>query len=807
MINNWLKIFLYQIKNNKFFTALNVLGLAMGIAGLIFAILYWNDEHSYNAWNPDKERIFYSVADLGENKVWGASAAPVGSYMASIPEVTEYCYMNAWYTSAVMQYKGKKEIIEKVTDAQKNFFSFFPFEFTMGNPATALQEGTVVLSEKTAKRLFGNDNPMGEVIQSGDKSFTVKGVYKLNGKSSFEPDLVTCEINPKLKEKESRWGSFSFAMLVKLKDPAKAATVQDKIEGLYYDYGTKRSAVESGISTKEYVDRYGKTKIYLESLKDLRLHSRVSDVPEGRGNYQFLLIMLGLSLLILLLSIVNYINLATANAIKRAKEVGVRKILGASKANIVKQFVFETVLTTLFSMLLAMVIVEISLPYYNMFLGKELVIKGSQFHIQLVAVFIVIVALSGIMPAIYVSKFESVNVLKGNFSRSKKGIWLRNGMLVFQFSIASFFIVGSYIVNEQVNYLGSKDLGFKGDQIIDINYRNPYDFTVDNFDKILARKYVSVKERLLAIKGVEQVSGGTFRIGGGSSQQTTFTFGGKEVSLQYMIVDFDLLDLMKIKIAKGRDLSPNFASDTINSVLLNETAVKMFNQKDPVGKYVTYWDDKKFKIIGIVKDFHLNNPQDPIPPMIFSHYKTMNWMIQNTNNIYVKVNPKYMQSAIAEMEELWRTVDPDYPFSYDFVDKNFARSYQNFVRQRNLFSLLNIAVIMIALFGLFALASYSIQRRMKEIAIRKTLGADTSVLLKELSKQYIIFCVVGFLIALFPVYILLDKWLDNFSYRINISALPFIIGFVILMALTLIVVLGRAYRATRVNVLKYLKYE
>lgn len=807
MLNNWLKIYLYQIKNNKFFTALNVLGLSLGIAGLVFSILYWNDEHAYNSWNPDKDKIFYSVADLGEDKVWGASAAPVGFHLASIPEVAEYCYMNAWYNSEVLDYKGKKEIISKVTDAQKNFFSFFPFEFIHGNPKTALDESSVVISEATAKRLFGNKNPMGEQVRWGEKMLAVKGIYKLTGKSSFMPDIVINAIDAKLKESETRWGSFSYAMLVKLKSPDNAATVEDKIDHLYFDNNTKVNAKQGGISPEAYIKRYGETKVYLEPLTDLRLHSRVGDVPEGRGSYQFLLIMLGLSLLILLISIVNYVNLATANAIKRAKEVGVRKIMGATKGNIIRQFVFETVLTTVFSILLAMVIVEISLPYYNQFLGKELVIKSSQFYMQLVAVFIIIVALSGIVPAVYVSKFESVNVLKGNFSRSKKGIWLRNAMLVFQFGIASFFIIGSYIVNQQVNYLSSKDLGFKGEQVIDINYRNPYDFRKDNFDKIVAQKYASVKEKLLAIKGVKQVAGGTFKIGGGSSHQTTFTYNNTEVSLQYMIADFGLLDILSMKMAQGRDLSPQFASDTINSILVNETAMKMFNEKHILGKSITYWDDKKFKVVGVVKDFNLNNPQDAIPPMIFSHYKTMDWMIHNTNDLYVTVEPEHMESALAQMEELWHSVDPDYPFSYDFVDKNFARSYKGFVHQRNLFSLLNLVVIVIALFGLFALSSYSIQRRMKEIAIRKTLGAETGVLLKELSKQYVVFCIIGFLIAFVPAWMLLDKWLENFSYRIAISVVPFLVSFMVLMALTLTVVLSRAYYATRVNVLAYLKYE
>jgi len=265
--------------------------------------------------------------------------------------------------------------------------------------------------------------------------------------------------------------------------------------------------------------------------------------------------------------------------------------------------------------------------------------------------------------------------------------------------------------------------------------------------------------------------------------------------------------MMKIKIVKGRYLSPKFAQDTVASMLINETALKLLNEKNPIGKKL-HWNGQNAIIVGIVKDFNIGNPGDPIPPMSFFHFKTVPWFSGILNNIYITADPKTMQQAIADIENLWtKKVDTEYPFLYDFVDKEYKKSYSNYVKQKNLFSLLNIIVITIALFGLFALASYSIERRMKEIAIRKTLGAETNVLLKELCKQYVIFSIIGFLIALFPVYYLLNKWLENFAYRITISVYPFIIGFTALLALTLLVVLTRAYQATKIDVLKYLKYE
>ncbi|MCY1483434.1 Macrolide export ATP-binding/permease protein MacB [compost metagenome] len=809
MLKNWLKIFFYQIKDNKVFTTLNVLGLSMGIAGLIFAILYWNDEHSYNDWNPDKERIFLSISDLGEDMMWSTNVAGYEPYLKNYDELESYCYFDNEYTEDIVRYKNKKEIL-KITDAQKNFFEFFPFDFIKGSAKNALPDkGSIVLSEETAHKLFGNEDPIGKEVACSDKKFVVRGVYQIQGRSSMAPDVVISTIDSRLEGDRTQWGNFNYALMLKLKDPEQAKPVQLKLERLLYENRDLKWAKQEGLSPEEWRKKNGDhgSKIILEPLTKARLHSVVENYAEGRGNYQFLLIMMGLSLLILTLSIVNYVNLATANAIKRAKEVGVRKIVGASRSNIVKQFIFETILTAGFSILISLVIVELSLPYYNEFLGKDLLIHSGQFYLQILLIFGLVVVLAGIFPALYVSNFETLKVLKGNFGRSKNGIWLRNGMLILQFAIASFFIVGSYIVYQQVSYMNSKDLGFQGDQVVQVSYRNPYDYREKGYLENIVRRYETIRQELLKIKGVQQVSIGSFDFGSGAQASSGFDYKGIGVQGKNMAIDFGMLDMMKIKIAEGRDLSASFSSDTVNSIILNETAIRLMKEKDPLGKEIN-WNDKKLKIVGVAKDFHISGPQDEIPPMTIFHYKTINWMIQNANKVFVKIEAQHMESALKEIESFWiKKVDTEYPFKYDFVNKSYARSYQAYVNQRNLFSLLNIVVILIALSGLFALASYSIQRRMKEIAIRKTLGAETKILLKELSKQYVLFCIIGFLIALFPVYFLLNKWLENFAYRIDISVVPFIIGFIALLCLMLLVVLSRAYQATRVNVLKYLKYE
>jgi putative ABC transport system permease protein len=810
MLKNWINIFLYHIKNNKFFTALNVLGLSIGIAGLIFAILYWNDEQSYNEWNPNKDKVFQSISKISPTDFWASNVAPLNDYFTKdFKEVESHCYFDNWYYEEIIQYKNKKSIF-KITDAQSTFFEMFPFDFIKGSAKSALKDNTcIAISQETATILFGSEEPIGKIVTYSGRKLVVRGVYTIPGKSSMQPQAVTNLIGDRINEEKESWGNFNFGLLLKLKKPDDKDKVVAKIENLMYQNRVVKQAKVEGVSVEEWLKKNGgnSVKMVLEPLKSARLHSIAEGYAEGRGNYQFLMIMVGLSFLILILSIVNYINLATANAIRRAKEVGVRKIVGASKANIIKQFIFETILITSFSILLSLVIVELALPYYNEFLDKKLIIFGNQFYLQILLIFIITIVVAGIFPAVYVSNFETLKVLKGNFGRSKSGIWLRNGMLILQFAIASFFIIGSYIVYEQIKYISSKELGFRGEQVLSISYRNKYNFKEDDYKKKIYNRYNTIIQELSKIKGVEKVSTGAFSFGSGQGSTSGFSYNEIPIQARNMGVDFGMLEMMQIKLKEGRMLSEKFASDTITSMLVNETALKIMGEKNPIGKVVD-WNDKKLKIVGVVKDFNLFGPQEKVPPMVFFHFKVVDWMLQNANKIHVKINTENSEQTIADIEKFWvKKVDTEYPFSYDFVDKAYARTYENYVKQKNLFSLLNVIVILIALFGLFSLASFSIQRRMKEIAIRKTLGAETTVLLKELSKQYLVFCIIGFSIALFPVYYFLNLWLENFAFRIDIAVIPFVVGFLVLLILTLIVVLSRAYQATQVEVLKYLKYE
>ena len=809
MILNYIKTFVYHLKQNKLFSFLNVLGLSIGIAGVIFAILYWNNEHDYDSWNPDKENVYQVLNNIGIGDTWASSSVPFGeTCKATIPEIDEISFMNLYYEGGMLKYKTQKMIIRNVVISDNGFFSMYPFPIIKGEKTNILKDkNSVAISEEAALLIFNQEDPIGKSINYEGDFYTVKAVYKIIKPSSSQPDYVFSGIINEYDK--DQWGNYNYGLMVKIKDGVDKATVLKKMQNVHYVNRTLKDAKESGISVAEFVKENGETTVILDQLKTARLKgtksSQGENFPEGKGNLQLLLIMVGLSVLILLLSLVNYINLATASAIKRAKEVGVRKIVGATKSQIILQFILETAIIVSFSILFALAIVELSLPFYNNFLNKKLTMNGSEFYLQLLLIFGLVIVFAGIFPAIYIANFETLKVLKGNFSRSKSGIWIRNSMLVSQFAIASFFIIGALIVHSQVDYMMNKDLGFKGDQVMKIAlYRQ------DRKTKI--QKYETIKQELLKISGVKEVSTFEGTLGDGTNSTSGFTHNGIFVQASNGFIDFDFLKMMDIKIVEGRDLSPQFASDTVSNMLMNETCVKFLNIKNPINTIITSgWgnggeENIKFKIVGVVKDFNIKGFQSEIPPMVFAHIKALKF--KNFQYVYVKVNPENLTEVLPKLESYWKkNVNNEYPFDFEFIDKSFAKTYKEQVKQRDLFFILNLIVITIAIFGLFALASFSMERRLREIAIRKTLGAETNVLLKELSKQYVVFCLIGFAISIFPAYILLQKWLENFVYRIDIPVFPFVIAFIALLVLTLTIVLAKAYQVSKIDVLKYLKYE
>ncbi|NOJ75187.1 ABC transporter permease [Empedobacter stercoris] len=799
MLKNWLKIYFRNTIKNKGFTLLTILGLAIGISGVIFSTLYWKDETSYDQWNPNKDRVFELITNLKPDIQIPTTTGPMADLVKKKSDkIEETLFYQSGYSSEVFIINQKKELLNKIAITGNNFFDFFPFDFIKGSKEQFKNNrDAIAIEEQEALRFFGNESPINKQIKNlNGEILTIYGVYQLKTNSGFLPKYVISSPNQNIDD----WNNFTYALLIKLKNASDKANVEKEINKIYYENIVLRFAKARGVSVDEYLKSNGLTKGYLQVITDSRLNAEVTGLLEDRGNLTFLKINLGLSILILLLSIINYINLSTAQTIRRAKEVGIRKVFGASKQNIIWQFLFETSITTVFALMLALTLVEIALPSYNILINKNLSINLLEFLPYLILTFIIVILFAGIFPAIYVSNFKELNVLKGNFTRSKNGIWLRNSMLIFQFSIATFFIVAGGLVTQQVNYMSKKDLGFSGEQVVNVSLKR-YDLKEKRLDF-----YKAIKQDLLKIKGVKEVNISSFKFGNNAMNSSPIIFKDKSIQIQNVPIDYNFLQMMKIKLKNGRDFDQKQTSDSINNIILNETASRELGNIS-IGDQLE-WNEFKFNVIGIVNDFNIGSPENKIPPMMLINVNTVDWLQNNLNQVLLKIESENASETIAAIEKFWKTkVDNDYPFEYEFIDKQFARSYENYTKQEKMFKILNVIVITIALFGLFALSSYTIERKYKEIAIRKVLGAETSSLLTILSKQYVYFALIGFVLAIVPSYYFMQKWLENFAYRIDISIWIYAVAFCMLLSLTLIVVLIKAYAATRINSLNYLKYE
>jgi len=803
MLKNWFKIFVNLSVKNKVFTLLTVVGLAIGIAGLILSTLYYKNESSYDQWNNGKNEIYEVLSTLPNGETWGYSQASLAKNIKiKTNKLQHYCYYTPFYMSESVTVNGKNQYCEKILIAQTNFFDFFPFQFVKGSTEQFKKnKNSIALEEGEASRIFGNQNPINQIITLNKEKLLVTGVYRLSEPSSLMPKyVISIDVNG-LNEDDNAWGNYNYCLMLKLKNGSDVSEIERVGENILTTNKLAPEAKEKGESLEKYIKENGKFTIKLQSLNDVRLGKNTTGFIEGKGNRLYLQINIGLAALILVLSVINYINLSTAEAMRRAKEVGVRKVLGASKQNIICQFVFETAIITVFAMLLALCLTELTLPFYNNLINKTLSINLVDFWLYLLVIFVTVVLLAGFFPAVYIANFETLKVLKGNFSRSRNGIWIRNCMLVLQFGIATFFIVSGLIVTQQVNHLAAKDLGFKTDQILSFKYSR---YDVDSY-----KHYEAFKQDLLKIAGVVDVNVSTADLGYGSGSTSGFSLNNSKFSTQAhnIAFDFGYFKMFGMEIVEGRDLSTNIASDTIENVLLNERTVSDLGGKVPLGTEFK-WNGQTMKVVGIVKNFNLTSPQEKVKPMLFMHMKTVDWMQSNINNIQVKIKPENADRTIAALEAFWKAkINPNVPFEYEFVDKKFQQSYATYTKQQTMFKILNILVVVIALFGLFSLASFSMERRYKEIAIRKVLGAETPALLKILTKQYIYLALTGFAIAVVPSYILMQKWLENFAYRIDISVGPYLIAFIVLMVLTLLVVVAKAFAATRINLLRFLKYE
>ncbi|MPS73385.1 MAG: ABC transporter permease [Chryseobacterium sp.] len=804
MLNNWLKIAFINYKKNWLSTLINLFGLTIGLTGFMLILMHWNDEESYEKWNPKKDNIFaFQTYNKADNSYGNNISYPMAERAVKvIPEVKDYVLFNGSGMGFKMTTKTKTVYQQDGMSASESFFNFFPFKLVAGSYKNALKGDKVIaLSTKAAKNLFGKTNVAGESVKFDNKDYVVTAVYELpKGNSQINPEFVITPFE-QMKGDKDQWGNFNYGCFFMLKPGTDQEMLQQKFLKDIFEYRAKLSNEGAGVTVQKYLELYGPTGSLFTPLDKIKLHAKASWF--GVGDFKTMMILFTLSVLIVILSAINFINLKTAQASQRAKEIGVRKAIGSTRSKLVLQFLLETFLICFASYILALALTEILLPGFNKFYNKEIVMNDWNIYFYSFAMVLAVTLISGLIPATYLANFKAIETLKGNFARSKHGIWLRNGILTLQLIISSFFIIGGLIVNSQVKYMMDKDLGYNGKQILLINFS-------ENVEKPWL-KYERIKNEMKKIQGVDAVSYGEAVPGSGRFSNSNIDYMDKSIFAQHGSMDYNYLQFMGVKLKKGRWLNPNLASDTMTNVLVNEAFVKKFGWTDDQAlknEFRPGFDYKPYHIVGIVKDFNILNPRRAVEPIIFFHYRETEWKRYNVYNIQLKLKADDIDGTLKRIKAYWQNnVEPGYPFDYFFIDKKFAQSFEKYQKQQTLFTILNAMVLMVALLGLFALSSLMIEQKLKDVAIRKTLGASDGILIVGLTKQFLWITFIAVLISIPISYYLMNEWLKDFAYRIEMPVFPFVLSLILLLILTFAVVSIKAYQATKVNLVKYLKYE
>ncbi len=803
MIKIWLKIFYRNLKKNLLNTGVNILGLTLGLTGLLIVLLYFYDEKGYNQWNPNREDIYRLSIKSSKNGIWSVNTVGAYTYFnTDIPEVESTLLVSPFYESRLIKVGKQKTICGKVTYFQGDFFSFFPYSIRSGllNDFNT-KPNQIAISEKMSEQLFKGENPIGKHLIIEEKNWEISVVYKIQGHAHIEPQILI-----PYEDLDVNWGDYQNEVFCKVQPNTSIGVIKSKMDHIIIERFSKPIAKEMGLSLAEFNETYGIMEVVPEQLSTIRFHHIAkSGGPEGSGNYKLIMVLLSLSILLILISSVNFINLSTASASQRAKEIGVKKTLGLQKLNLIFQYVLEIGVQAVIAFMFSCILVELLLPLFNQFLDKNLSIYNPFVLGVLAAVTFGIAIIVGIVPALYLSNFKPSKVLKGNFSRSKGGVYLRHLMLSIQFLISGFFLIGVFVIYSQIDFMMNKDLGFEKDHILVVDV---YDIGKQS------EKYDLLKSVLTQKPDIVDVSRSVFVPGNGFASGTNFNYNGESFNAANNVTDYNYVDFAGIKLLKGRTLSERYAQDTLTSIVINETAARRIGiYNDPIGKKIKIgWSspnrDGNMEVVGLIQDYHTSGFDEEIGPMFMMHYNTFKSSSDWVNNIQIKIKPEHIQETISTIESFWKNnIDADYPFTYTFLDKNFEYTYKRFKKQQTLFLILSFVVILISLLGLFALATLTIQQRLKEVAIRKTLGASVKQIMIPLLKQFIQMALFASVLLIPIAYYFMQEWLNDFVYRIDMPFWPYVLTPFILLILVSVVVGVKAYQATKVDLIKYLKFE
>ncbi len=801
MFKNYFKIAFRNLWRHKAFSFINILGLAVGMAACFLIFLYVSFETSYDKFNTKADRIYRIVTDVktpSETIHSGITIAPLAIYLKKdFPEVEDAVRLTS---DEFLVKKGDLKFQEKSTVlADSTLFNVFDFQLVEGNKKTALTEPmSIILSQTAAKKYFGNADALGQrVLLTGAAiNATITGVMKdIPENSQIHADMLISMSSSKQiygqATSDSEWTSHNFLTYLLLKPNTDVKAFEKKLPAFM--------ELHHGQQMKE-LQMY--ETLFLEPLRDVYLKSTHSLVfiPATMfitGNINNVYIFSIIGIFILLIACINFINLTTARSAERAKEVGIRKVVGAARFQLTKQFISESILICLVAFILSVLLSALALPLFNQLAGKTIStgIFNNPLHVSgLFSLSILIGIIAGFYPSLILSSFKPVSVLKGRFSTSTNGLMLRKGLVVFQFVISIALIAGTIIVYTQLNYMRNKDLGFSKEQELIIN---------TNFDK---NKDV-FKQSLLSVPGVisssysSSVPGGDYT--SAYSEMQNEKGETQKTNLNLYFVDYDYINQYKLKLAAGRAFSKDFATDSTQAMIINESAAKMLgysSAQNAVGRNFDQWG-RKGKIIGVLKDFNYKSLQQQIEPL------TMRIEPDRFGLVSIKVSVNNLSSTIKTIESKWNTIIPNSPFEYYFLDEAFNQQYRAENNFGNLFFNFAVLAIFISCLGLLGLSSYSTIQRTKEIGVRKVLGASVSSIVNLLSVDFIKLVLIAFVIAAPLAWLGMHKWLQDFAYQTTISWWVFALAAFTSVLIAFVTISFQAIKAAIANPVKSLRTE
>ncbi len=807
MFKNYVKTTLRSLFNNKLFSFINVFGLSVGIACTFLIVLNIQDELSYDRFFEGGDQIYRVALNriYPDNEVdYAVIPITIGEAIETdFPEV-EACTRVFSQNNEFITRVGERHFRERyVILADSNFFDFFNFPLIAGDQSTVLKTPNgFVLTESTARRYFGDSSAVGKMINVPNGEIMVTGVCKDVPKNShfrfdFVGNLAITGIT-----RSPDYLAFSVKTYLKIKEGTDPDALESKFPDLVERYAAGQIESRMGVTYKDYIAAGNGYNYFLQPLKDIHLHSNLRGEIKPNGNIIYVYIFIIVAGFLLLIACINFMNLSTARSTDRALEVGMRKVIGAQKKQLVWQFLIESFAITVISMILAVVLVELMLPAFNNLAGKELEVSyfGNWFTLPMLLLLGLVVGFfAGSYPSFILSAMQPLQFMKGRFISTRAGTFLRNTLVVFQFSISIILIAVTLLVGRQMNYFMNKDLGFSRDNILIL--QRTY---------LLQENHDAFRQELLKNPDIESVASSNTMISGGyyfGNFFQTSNMGSEILTSDAMIVDEHFIETLDLTIIDGRSFSEEF-NDSL-SLIINESTITEFGLDDPIGKELYLNMDEgpivKMTIVGVVKDFHNNSLHQNIKAFVL--FSQTGPFGGGNNILSMRVKPKNIKKTISYIEEKWEEFLPGQPISYSFLDDDLANMYSNEKNSGRIFGVFSLLAIVIASVGLFGLAAFVTQKRTKEIGIRKVMGSTVSRIIRLLSTNFAKLVGIAFLIATPLAFFAIKRWLHNFAYQTQISVWIFVLAGLIALIIALITISFHTIKVANSNPADSLRYE